>query len=281
MLKQIDKGREILSYKIKGKGSTIVLIHGFGGDSRYLHLLSDFLQQQFQVILPDLRGSGQSNFKPGPNEEEEPTLTIESMAADIKKILDNEQISLCTMLGHSMGGYVTLAFADMYPHFLEAIGLIHSSAYADGSEKLNARQKNIKFIEENGSAPFLKTMLPNLFASTFKLEHADMVETLIEQAKYFTKDALIGYNRAMMKRPDRSHVLKNSRVPVLFIIGEEDQAVSPADALEQSSFPAVAQVEMIKGIAHMGMLEAPEQVQLAVSDFLKLVAGYSQKESNI
>lgn len=254
-----------LSYFISGKGNQpIILIHGFGEDSRIWKHQIDFLQNAFRFYIPDLPGTGESKI--GTNE-----LSVESMAEVIKQMIDEEKIDQCIMLGHSMGGYVTLAFAELYSERLSAFGLIHSTAYADNEEKKAARQKSISFIKEHSAAEFMQTTIPNLFSKSFNTEHKDQVEELIEQGNQFTAEALIAYYTAMINRPDRSHILQKTTVPVLFFIGEEDKAVSPADALAQTALPTVCMAKLVPGIAHMGMLEATKELNTTIREFCTTV----------
>ena len=254
-----------LSYFITGKGDrSIILIHGFGEDSRIWKHQINFLENDFRLYIPDLPGTGESKIG---NKE----LSMEWMAEMIKQMMDEEKISQCIMLGHSMGGYVTLAFAELYPERLSAFGLIHSTAYADNEEKKAARQKSISFIKEHTAAEFIKTTIPNLFSQTFNTEHKEQVDELIEQGNQFTAEALIAYYTAMINRPNRSHILQNTTVPVLFFIGSEDKAVSPADALAQTALPTVCMAKLVPGIAHMGMLEATEELNKTIREFCSTV----------
>jgi pimeloyl-ACP methyl ester carboxylesterase len=261
MQKTLGTSGSTLSYSVYGKGESIVLIHGFGEDSRIWDQQVQFLQKNHQLIVPDLRGSGNSTMNETP-------LSMESMAEDIRQILDAEQISNCIMFGHSMGGYIMLAFAENHPSYLHAFGLIHSSAYADSDEKKEARNKSIAFIKEHGAYEFMKTTIPNLFAARFNEQQKNKVDELIEQSKQFSSEAVIGYYEAMIARPDRTIVLYNSSVPVFFFIGEEDKAVNPKDAIKQSALPAVCKIKKVSGIAHMGMLEATDELNKSIGEFI-------------
>lgn len=264
MQEKLIEGIHSLSYSIAGAGDSIVLVHGFGEDSRIWKQQVDFLQSHYQLLLPNLPGTGASQIGNHP-------LSIESMATCLLQMLDAEKIEQCIMLGHSMGGYIALAFAEQYPERLAGLGLIHSTAYADSEEKKAARQKSISFIREHGAPEFIRTTIPNLFGERFNQKHKSIVEGLIAQGNQFTAETLIAYYTAMINRPNRAAVLKNATVPVLFFIGEEDKAVSPADALEQSALPTVCMVQLVPVIAHMGMLEATDQMNQCLGEFCTTV----------
>src|SRR3569833_2165674 len=111
------------------------------------------------------------------------------------------------MLGHSMGGYITLAFAELYGEMLVAFGFVHSTAFADSEEKKQNRLKGISMIEEYGSYAFIKTTTPNLFSVAYKQQFAEKVQGLIEKGATLKKEALKQYYHVFLVRPDRSNVL--------------------------------------------------------------------------
>ncbi len=250
-------------YKVTGKGQPVVLLHGFAEDSNIWNQQIDFLQKYCLLIVPDLPGSGKSGMLQKDNIE------IEDYAHCIDALLKNENIDKCILLGHSMGGYITLAFAQMFPEKLQAFGFVHSTAFADNEDKKETRKKGIKMMEEYGVYPFLKNTTPNLFSDQYKKQHPEKVSELIEQGKNFTKEALIQYYTAMMNRADRTEVLKRSEVPVLFIIGAEDKAAPLEDLLQQVHLPKISYVHIINGVGHMGMWEEAQQVNNFLLEFIE------------
>ena len=113
------------------------------------------------LIVPDLPGAGKSDMIDD--------MSMEGMAEMLKAIIDKEKISSFVLIGHSMGGYITLAFAEKYPQYLIKFGLFHSTAYADNEEKKAIRRKGIDFIKEHGAFEFLKNTTPNLFSPDYKI----------------------------------------------------------------------------------------------------------------
>ncbi|HMO33716.1 MAG TPA: alpha/beta fold hydrolase [Lacibacter sp.] len=249
-------------YQRNGTGEPVVLLHGFGEDRRIWERQVEALQQYYTVYTPDFRGSGKS---PLPDTG---TISMESLADDVQLLLEQEGVEQCVLLGHSMGGYVALAFAKRYPQYLRGLGLIHSTAYADSPEKQEARLKNIAFINEHGTDAFLRATLPNLFGERFKAQKGEVVEELIRRGAGFTPAALTAYTDAMRLRPDRRAVLQELQVPVLLFIGAEDKAVLPSDALEQAALPTRCMAEYLPGIAHMGMWEATDALNETLKKFL-------------
>lgn len=238
-----------------------MLIHGFGEDGEIWINQIQFLKDNCLLIVPDLPGSGNSEILLGNN------ISIDDYALVIKAILTEENIKTCSMIGHSMGGYITLAFAEKFPEILNSFGLIHSSAFADSELKKQTRKKAIEFINQNGSQSFLKTSTPNLFYN--KIKHKTDIDTLT--SKDFSQSVLVQYYNAMITRPDRTSVLKALKKPVLFIIGQNDQAVSFEDSLQQTYLPSYAYIHILRESAHMGMLEEKEKVNLTLISFLERV----------
>ena len=251
-----------LVYRVSGEGTPVMLVHGFGEDGKVWKEQAPALEKQFQVIIPDLPGSGDSALLPGGN------IGISDYAGALKAILDTEGIGSCIMLGPSMGGYTPLAFAEQYPRMLTGFGLVHSSAYADSDEKKNTREKAIGFMEKNGAAAFLATSIPGLFGPEFTEAHPDRIEELVEQGSSFTAEALVQYYRAMINRPDRTHILRSTGLPVLFILGVHDKAVPFEQGLQQCYLPARSHVHILRHSAHMGMWEEAAVTTKAILSFL-------------
>lgn len=256
-----------IAYRIEGKGKPVVLLHGFGEDSQIWDHQIEYLKEHCLLIVPDLPGSGKSGLLGLESkvlslrlteEETQNFISIQDYADCIHTLLTHEKISTCKMLGHSMGGYITLAFAKKYSDQLQAFGLVHSTAYADSDEKKKNRERGIALIEEYGPYSFLKTTIPNLFGAAFKEQHPEKVEELIIASKQFSKEALQQYYRAMMYRPDATDVLKSNRLPILFVIGTEDIAAPMNDMLQQSRLPLNPYIHVLQDIGHMGMWEATD-----------------------
>jgi pimeloyl-ACP methyl ester carboxylesterase len=254
----------LLSYYAGGQGPAVVLLHGFGEDAGIWQNQAELLSRSYRLIVPDIPGSGLSAPLPG-------NPSIEDFAEAVKAILDKEHIKACALLGHSMGGYIALAFAERYPERLTGLGLIHSTSFADSDEKKMARAKSIDFIRANGAHAFLNTAIPGLFSNAFTTANAPVVEDLIQKGASFTSMALIDYYQAMIARPGRSSLLASLDTPVLFIAGIHDNAVPFAQSLQQFHLPAQAHIHILRHSAHMGMLEEPAAFNEAIASFLTAI----------
>lgn len=258
--KTISLNNKVISYEITGNGKPVILLHGFGEDSSVWQLQTEFLKNDYCLITPDIPGSGASEL----NDD----VSMEGIAEVIKLIAAEEELKDFVLIGHSMGGYATLAFVEKYAPMLKAFGLFHSSAYADTKEKKATRKKGIEFINSYGAIEFLKTAIPNLFSELTKESNPALVNNFINQIPEFSKNALTAYYEAMIARPDRTKIISQTKLPVLFIIGGHDKAVPFEDSLKQSSLPATSYISILKNSGHMGMLEEAEKSNQALQNFL-------------
>ena len=258
--KNISYQNTNIHYSIYGSGKPVMLLHGFAEDSSIFDAQVNYLKEKYLVIVPDLPGIGKSEMLKKEN------VQLIDYAAILKAIIDEEKINSFTLIGHSMGGYITLAYADKYAETLNGFGLFHSSAYADDEAKIATRKKAISFIEQNGTAAFLKTTIPNLF---YKPEKSiDDIKTLIEKGNSFPPEVLIQQYKAMIARPDTTSILKTFNHPILFIIGEHDKAIPFQHSLQQSHLPQMAYVHILRNTGHMGMKEEPDLVNNFMEEFL-------------
>jgi pimeloyl-ACP methyl ester carboxylesterase len=260
----MNHNQTTLQYNTYGQGFPVILLHGFGEDNTIWNNQIVVLKDFCLLIIPNLQGTGSSPLMQGKS-----TLSIEDMADDIQLLLEKEKITECILLGHSMGGYITLAFAEKYPQYLKGFGLIHSTAYPDSEEKKKNRLKSIDIIEEYGGYSFLKNTIPNLFSVRFKFNNEESVDELIQKSKSFSNTSLQAYCQAMMNRPDRTKQLINTTIPVLLIAGTEDIAAPLKDLKKQSDLSNKIEFHILERVGHMGMWEAPQEINQLILSFIK------------
>ncbi len=247
-------------YRLGGTGKPVILVHGFGEDGEVWKHQLEFLKDKFQLIIPDLPGSGQSEIIED--------MSMEGLAEVIHSIIHEENIERCPVIGHSMGGYITLALVESYWNHVAAFGLFHSSAYADSEEKKATRRKGIEFIKKHGAFEFLKTATPNLFSQKTKDERPELIDEQVAAGRSFSDASLVSYYEAMIQRPDRTEILRKATVPVLFAMGKYDAAIPLADGLKQCHLPEKSYIHILQQSGHMGMLEETEKTNLLFKEFL-------------
>lgn len=262
MVKQVklENGLEI-AYQEEGSGKqeTIVLLHGFCGSSAYWCKILPALSQTYRVLAVDLRGHG------GSAAPDEP-YAMERFAEDLSLLVDKLELSQVHLFGHSLGGYVTLAFAQKYADKLKGFGLIHSTGYPDDEAAKANRDKGAENIRENGMEPFIKALVPKLFAPG----HVSTMQGDVQLAKQIglaTKPTgAIQTLKGMRDRADRSEVLRSTKLPVLLVAGREDQII-PSEKTFIVNGPNVEQV-LLSHSGHMGMLEEPDALAEAIVRFV-------------
>lgn len=261
----LDFRNKKIYYRIEGEGSPVILLHGFGEHGGIWKHQFELLKESFLVIVPDLPGSGQSELLDG-------DCSMEDYAEVLKAIADKELsghiAQSISLIGHSMGGYIILAFLKKYESLVNSFGLFHSSAFADNAEKISTREKGIEFILKNGALKYLETTVPNLFSEQSKRENPQIVKDLIQVACNLSANSLIQYMRAMITREDTTHILKTFEKPILFIIGIHDNAVPLDTSLTQCHLSPVNTVHFLQKSGHVGMWEEKELCNKYLYNFL-------------
>src|SRR6185369_952289 len=170
-------------YRNIGSGDPVMLVHGFGEDGNVWDKQVEHLKNKYHLIVPDLPGSGRSEMIDD--------MSMDGMAEVLHTIIHEENIDKCTVIGHSMGGYITLALVENYWNHVNAFGLFHSSAFADTDEKKETRKKGIEFIKQNGAFKYLNPTTHHLFSTNSKKQIPNTLNAFIESLKAFTSKALV------------------------------------------------------------------------------------------
>ena len=162
-------------YKTTGKGKAVVLLHGFIEEGSMWDETVKVLSKNNRVIVPDLEGFGKSPFSGS-------ALSMEYYAEEVCAMLKKEKVKKCVLLGHSMGGYVTLHFAEKYSGMLYGFGLLNSHCFEDADEKKENRKKGNEFIAKHGSSVFVSELYNNIFHASYKKKNQQFINALIKQA---------------------------------------------------------------------------------------------------
>ncbi len=242
----------------QGKGPAVVLLHGF---LENLHMWDDFvdeLKTRYRVVCIDLLGHG---FTPNFGYVH----TMEDMAHAVKAVLDHLRLRKYALIGHSMGGYVALAFAEFYPDNLRLLGLFYSTATADTKEQKTNRLRAIDAVKHNEKT-FVRTTIPALFRPKSRKLYKDKVEWVKEEALKMTPQGIIAALEGMRERQEREALLHFGPYPVMIISGKHDPRIPLEIMNEQMSAPNV-KFKLITENGHMGHIEDRE----ACLDFIKKV----------
>ncbi len=248
-----------IAYERHGKGLPLVLIHGYPLDHTTWDSIVPYLEKDFDLILPDLRGMGAS-------EAVESVYTVADLASDMAGLLDHLKINRAFVAGHSMGGYVALAFARLYPDHLRGLALVSSQMLPDAPDRKEGRYKSAAEVAEKGVGVVADALAPKLTADA-RLQ--GLVHSLMAKQK---AAGVIGSLKAMAERPDSSDIFPKFKFPVLITHGNADAVIPIERGREMhAALPSAHYVEL-PGLGHMPMLENP-QVQ---ADALKFFIGFGK-----
>ncbi|MGX9985697.1 alpha/beta fold hydrolase [Soonwooa purpurea] len=216
----------MLNYEISGKGKeTLILLHGFMENLTIWDDMVPSLSKDFQLVKVDLPGFGKSK----PTAEIQ---TMESMAEDVKTLVEHLDLEKFHLLGHSMGGYISLAFAEKYPDFLKSFTLFFSTYFEDDAEKKKIREKSLRVIKENYQA-YAAAGIPNLFGPEARKLKKDKIELAKQIAYSADIEGVLGCTKGMILRPDRKSVLENFDGKILLLAGRFDNAVNATKTIAE------------------------------------------------
>ena len=250
-----------IHYKESGKGKAVVLLHGFLESTEMWQGYEEELAKTFHVISIDLPGHGQSGFFSN-------STTIDRMAEMVKALIDHLELLKIQMVGHSLGGYVSLSFAEHFPEKLESFILFHSTAYADSNMVKAKRVLAIEMIDKHPKL-YIKQTINGLFRAETIENFKPEVDRLIENALK-ADPPFGGYAEAvnaMKTRPDRVHVLQ-SDIPKYFIAGKFDPIISAEISEIQIEQINNGSGFFLEQAGHMGFIEEKEIAYQMIAQFL-------------
>jgi len=244
-----------LAYERRGKGNPLVLIHGFPLDHTSWEDVALLLQDDFDLIIPDLRGFGESGSV-------DASYTVADMADDISGLLNNLGIEKAAFAGHSMGGYVALSFAKAYPQKVSGLGLVSSQALADSPERKAGRYKTAEDVAEKGvivvSDAMSSKLSPNADVQVY-------VRRVIERQG---KSGVMGALKAMAEREDLSPSLSSFNFQVVLLHGAADVLIPVDRSREIKQIMPSARLIELPEAGHMPIKEFPSETANALR-FLK------------
>jgi pimeloyl-ACP methyl ester carboxylesterase len=246
-----------LHYREQGQGATIILIHGF---PMHQEVWTDFakgLSESHHVVTVDLPGFGKSPSLDG-------KFSIEDVAVVVLEWLRERKYQNPVIVGHSLGGYITLALAASGVDFIGGICLFHSTALPDSTEKKESRNKVLDFIANQGVEAFTSNFIGPLFANPLH----DAVNKVKQIAVQSSRDSVTGYTLAMRDRKDQTSLIKTFPKPVLFLAGEKDPGIPPDSIRKQAESNKQAELFILPAVAHMGMFEAPDYCKEKIEKFV-------------
>ncbi len=248
-----------LHYTIQGSGSAIVLLHGFLENISMWKDIIPHLAKKNKVISIDLFGHGGT-------ENLGYIHTMEEQAKMVKFVLNHINLRKYTFIGHSMGGYIALAFAELFPENIKKLCLMNSSAQADDDEKKRNRDRAIRAVKHSPKT-FVKLAIPNLFSEANKTNFSKEIEQVTQEALRTTPQGIIAAMEGMKIREDRTSILNSSSFPILMIISKLDPALAYLDLIDQTKNTPVLIQEFPDG--HMSHIENKNELINTLTHFVK------------
>lgn len=245
---------------------TLLFLHGFAESREIWTEFTRGFPESYRLLALDLPGHGA-------NAHDVSDYSMEAQARYVAEQLREEAIDRVLVVGHSMGGYVALAFAERYPHLVAGLALFHSTALPDTDEKKANRDKNQDFVRRHGVGKFMDSFIRPLFAPANRDTMREQRELLEAIGRATPETTVLGGLEAMKNRPDRTEVLRAATFPVLFIAGKDDVAVSTESLLPQLALPTQSHALLLSNVGHLGYLEAPEPTRRALLNFAGVVFG--------
>jgi pimeloyl-ACP methyl ester carboxylesterase len=265
----MDRFFEFESGKIhftdQGSGDAIVLVHGYLETCEIWLSFASRLSSQYRVIAVDLPGHGKSDLLGE-------IQTMDLMAGMLAALIMHLRLEKVFMTGHSLGGYVTLAFADLFPGLLSGFCLFHSHPFADTPETVQKRLTEIRLVKEGRKDQFCFVNIVRMYASSNIEKFASAVSNSKNIASTVPGEAVIAVLEGMIKRPSRVHVMESGKIPCLWILGALDNYIDFRAIQERVILPPSVTVAVLENSGHMGFIEEEEEaLRILTSFFLSKV----------
>jgi 3-oxoadipate enol-lactonase len=263
---QITSGDAEIFYQVLGDGAPVVLLHPFPANHELWLPAAQALITRYRVILPDLRGHGDSGIGEGP-------AGMAKHATDIARIMDEEGVGRAPFIGVSIGGYVLFEFWRRYRGRVASLGLCNTKAQADTAEARAGRLQAAADVMERGTEPFFESMALKLMGKTTQVSRPDLVEGALGMMRKMSPEDVAQVQRGMAERPDSLETLKTINVPTLIVTGDEDILTGVAEAELMRQHMPGSQMKVIAKAGHYSPWEQPEEVGRVVRQFLDAAQG--------
>lgn len=239
-----------INYSVEGEGPALVLLHGFLLSSTYWNPLITELLKKNQIITIDLPGHGKSACISEIH-------TMELMAEVVNFVLEELNILSANFIGHSMGGYVALAFAEKYESKIDKLVLLNSTPASDSPSRKKNRESALVVINKNPSL-FLTLAIKSLFAEKTQKQFEAEIRKLINEALLFPVEGITAAIKGMKNRKDRTSILKHFKGEKYMICGAEDPILSFSE-LKQLAIKSKTTLKKVKS-SHMSLTENIEEI---------------------
>ena len=266
-MKQVKSRDAEIGYEVLGSGPPVVLLHPFPANHEFWLPAAQALVSRYQVLLPGLRGHGDSALGDGP-------ATMAKHAADLVEVLDQEHIRRALLAGVSIGGYVLFEFWRKSSDRVAGLVLANTKAQADTAAGRATRLEAAAKVMEQGTEPFFESMLPRLLGETTRKARPDLVQGALGMMQKMSPEDVAMVQRGMAERQDSVEILGTIHVPTLVVTGEEDVLTGVGDAqLIERHIPG-SQMKVVAKAGHYSAWEQPGEVGKMLRQFVDSVGTF-------
>ena len=248
-------------YWVLGDGPPVVLLHPFPANHEFWLPVAQALAGRYRIVLPDLRGHGDSGIGEG-------SATMEKHAADLARVMDAADVGRAPLIGASIGGYLLFDFWRRHRGRVAALGLCNTKAPADGPEARASRLQAANDVLDRGTEPFFESMIPRLMGKTTREMRPDLVDGALRMMRKMSPEDVAQVQRGMAARPDSVETLKTINVPTLLVTGDEDILTGVHEAELMRQHTANSQLRVIPKAGHYSPWEQPEDAAKLLRQFL-------------
>lgn len=260
--RHVKSGDAEIVYRALGEGPPVVLLHPFPVNHEFWLPVAEALATRYRLILPDLRGHGDSGAGEGP-------ATMDKLAADIARVMDDADIGRAPLIGVSIGGYALFEFWRRQRGRATALGLCNTKAPADSAEARSARLQAASDVLERGTEPFFESMIPRVFGSTTRETRPDLVAGALNMMRKMSPEDIAQVQRGMAERPDSMDTLKTINVPAQIVTGDEDILTGVNESELMRQHISGSQLRVIPKAGHYSPWEQPEETGRLLRQFLE------------
>jgi 3-oxoadipate enol-lactonase len=260
-MQRIKSGDAEIAYQILGDGPSVILLHPFPANHEFWLPVAQSLSTRYRLIMPDLRGHGESDIGDGP-------ATMAKHAADIARVMDDADVGRAPMFGISIGGYALFEFWRQQRGRVAALALSNTKAPADSPEAQAGRRQAAAEVTERGTEPFFQSMIPRLLGKTTRETRPDLVEGALEMMRKMSPADVAAVQRGMAERPDSVDTLKTINVPTLLVTGDEDILTGLNEAELMHRHIAGSELRVLPKAGHYSPWEQPEAAGRLLRQFL-------------
>jgi pimeloyl-ACP methyl ester carboxylesterase len=254
------QGRDI-KYISYGSGNVIVLLHGYLESKEIWENFARRLSEKFRVICVDLPGHGSSGTYGEVH-------TMEFMASTLKALMEDLKIEKFFLTGHSLGGYVALAFLELFPDLLTGYCLFHSQPFADQQAAIEKRKREIDLVKAGKKNLFYPDNVERMYATPNIGKFSESLKRSKEIASVIPSEGIVAILNGMIARPSRSEIVEEGKVPLLWILGSMDNYIG-TDITGKIKLPPNAEVIVLHNSGHMGFIEEEEESLKVLGKFIE------------